>query len=81
VDPQRKLALFRRLRYDALWTIGSSAAVRALADPEDGFLISAALEAQTEFLATWDGQLLEQGYFHGERIVSPDELIALIVRN
>src|SRR3990172_12244667 len=50
IDPHRKLALFRRLRQDAIWTTGIIAASGSLSDPEDDFLMSAALEAEAEFL-------------------------------
>ena len=45
VDPHRKLALFRRLRQEAIWTTGIVDASGSLSDPEDDFLMSAALEA------------------------------------
>ncbi len=81
IDLQRKLALFRRLRYDALWTAGTITAAGALVDSNDDFLIGAALEAQADFLATWDRRLLEQENSRGVRIVSLDEFIAIIVRS
>ena len=58
-DPQRKLALFRRLRQDAIWTPGALDAKGLLADPRDDFLMSAALEVEAEFIVTWDSALLD----------------------
>ncbi|HLE52428.1 MAG TPA: putative toxin-antitoxin system toxin component, PIN family [Anaerolineales bacterium] len=80
VDGQRKLALFRRLRYDAIWTAGRVVASGELPDPGDNFLLSAALEAEAEFIVTWDVRLLEHGSSQGVQIISPDQLISLIVR-
>ena len=79
-DPQRKLALFRRLRQDALWTTGAIEAQGLLADPEDDFLMSAALEAEAEFIVTWDSLLLDQKNCQGVKLVSPDQFISLVVR-
>jgi uncharacterized protein len=81
VDLQRKLALFRRLRYEAMWTVGGVVVTGALADPDDDFLIGAAQEAGAEFLVTWDQRLLEQRQSEGVKIVTPDEFIAFVIRN
>jgi putative PIN family toxin of toxin-antitoxin system len=80
VDPQRKLALFRRLRHDAAWTIGIVDASGALVDPGDDFLMSAALEANAEFIVTWDNRLLEQKNCQGVQIVSPEVFVSFLVR-
>ncbi len=80
VDRQRNLALFRRLRYDAIWTAGMVIASGELPDPGDDFLLSAALEAEAEFIVTWDASLLEHGSSQGIQIISPDHFISLIVR-
>ncbi len=80
IDPQRKLALFRRLRQDAIWTTGAIEAQGLLADPQDDFLMRAALEAEAEFVVTWDSLLLDQKNCQGVRILSPDQFIALVVR-
>ena len=81
IDGQRKLALFRRLRYDAIWTAGRVVASGELPDPGDNFLLSAALEAEAEFIVTWDACLLEHGRSRGTQIISPDQLISYIVRS
>ncbi|OGO62687.1 MAG: hypothetical protein A2Z45_00590 [Chloroflexi bacterium RBG_19FT_COMBO_55_16] len=80
VDGQRKLALFRRLRFDAIWTAGTVIASGELPDPGDDFLLTAALEAEAEFIVTWDARLLEHGGSRGVQIISPDQFISLIVR-
>ena len=80
VDGQRKLALFRRLRYDAIWTTGTVVASGELPDPGDDFLLSSALEAEAEFIVTWGASLLEHGSSQGIQILSPDQFISLIVR-
>jgi putative PIN family toxin of toxin-antitoxin system len=80
IDPQRKLALFRRLHQDAIWTIGEIEAKRILADPEDDFLMHAALEASAGFIVTWEAVLLAQQSCQGVRIISPDQFISLIIR-
>jgi len=81
VEVQRRMALFYRLRHDALWTAGSLDTEGALADPDDDFLLSAALEREAQFIVTWDGKLLEQGNCQGVQIVTPDQFIALLVRS
>jgi uncharacterized protein len=81
VEQQRKLALFRRLRYDAVWTAGEKEAHGSLPDPDDDFLISAALEAEAEFVVSWDSALLSQIESQGVRIISPDQLISLVIRS
>jgi len=80
IDPQRKLALFRRLRQDAIWTTGAIEAQGLLADPQDDFLMNAALEAEAEFIVTWDSLLLDQKNCQGVKIVSPDQFTSLVVR-
>ena len=80
VDNQRKLALFCRLQYDAIWTGDSIDASGALPDPEDEFLIAAALEAEAGWLVTWDKTLLAVKTFRLVQIVSPDHFIP-VVRN
>lgn len=80
VEPQRKLALFRRLRHEALWTTDAVNAVGVLADAGDDFLMAAALEANAEFIVTWDARLIEQRSCQGVRIVSPDQFIPFVIR-
>lgn len=80
IDLQRKLALFRRLRQDAIWTTGAIEAQGLLADPRDNFLMRAALEAEADFIVTWDALLLGQKSCQGVKIVSPDQFISLVVR-
>jgi predicted nucleic acid-binding protein len=80
IDLQRKLALFRRLRQDAIWTTGAIEAHGLLADPQDDFLMSAALEVEAEFIVTWDSLLLDQKNCQGVKIISPDPFISLLVR-
>ena len=80
VDPQRKFALFRRLRQDAIWTTGAVDTSGLLTDPGDDFLMSAALEENAGFLVTWDGQLIEQKVCQGVQIVSPDQFISYLIR-
>ena len=79
IDPQRKLALLRRLRQDAIWTKGAIEAQDLLADPQDDFLMSAALEASAEAIVTWDSVLLDQKSCQGVRIISPDQFISMII--
>ena len=80
VDAQRKLALFRRLRHDAIWTTGAVDARGTLADPTDDFLMSAALEADARFIVTWDNQLIQQKSCRGVQLVSPEQFISFVVR-
>ncbi len=80
IDPQRKLALFRRLRQDALWTSGAPLAHGMLVDAADDFLLDAALEANAEFIVTWDFALLNQKSCQGVQIISPDQFTSLVVR-
>lgn len=76
VDSQRKLALIRRLRYDAFWVEGKIDAAGSLPDLEDDFpLISTALEAGAEYILTWDNKLLTS-----VRLLSPDQFIPLVIR-
>ena len=76
VNPDRKLALVRRLRQDAVWTPGTLDVSGATADLGDEKLVSAALEAGAQFIVTWDGALLEQESYSGVRFVTPDEFVA-----
>jgi len=80
VDSHRKLALFRRLRYDAIWAAGEMATQGCLPDPDDEILVSAALETQAEFILSWDTALLKQAECQGVRIVTPDQFISLVIR-
>jgi uncharacterized protein len=79
VDPQRSLALLRRLRDDAVWVEGSEI-ISGLNDPEDDFLLSAAIESQADFIVTWERRLIEQNLCQGVRIIDPDQFTSLIVR-
>jgi len=80
VNPDRQLALVRRLRQDAIWTPGTLDVSGATADPEDEKLVSAALEAGAQFIVTWDGVLLEQESYSGVHFVTPDEFVAIVRR-
>jgi putative PIN family toxin of toxin-antitoxin system len=80
VDRQRQTALFRRLRYDAIWSPGTLNAI-GMVDPDDDILLIAALESSAEFIVTRDKKLLKQGNCQGIRIVSLDQFIAILVRN
>ena len=80
VDRQRQTALFRRLRYDAIWSLGTLNAI-GMVDPDDDILLIAALESSAEFIVTRDKKLLKQGNCQGIRIVSLDQFIAILVRN
>jgi putative PIN family toxin of toxin-antitoxin system len=79
LDPQRSLALLRRLRDDAVWVEGTTLAA-GLKDLQDNFLLSAALESQAEFIVTWDRELLEQKNCQGVHILSPDQFTSLVVQ-
>jgi putative PIN family toxin of toxin-antitoxin system len=79
LDPSRSLALLRRLRDDAIWVKGTTLAA-GLNDPQDNFLLSAALESQAEFIVTWDQVLLDQKTCQGVRIVNPDQFTSLVVQ-
>ena len=79
IDPGRSLALLRRLRDDAVWVEGATGA-SGLSDPQDNFLLSAALESQAAFIVTWEQRLLEQKTCQGVRIVSPDQFTSLVIR-
>jgi putative PIN family toxin of toxin-antitoxin system len=79
VDAQRKLALFRRLRQDAIWTTGSVEAGGMLVDPSDDFLMRCFGE-NAEFIVTWDASLVAQRSCQGVQIVSPDQFISLVIR-
>ena len=79
LNPQRSLALLRRLRDDANWVEGNSAA-SGLADEKDDFLLAAALESGVTFIVTWDHRLLDQAMCQGVRMINPDQFTSLIVR-
>jgi len=81
VEEQRKIALFHRLRHNALWAAGNLDTKGALPDPDDDFLLGSALEREAQFIVTWDGKLLEQGSCQGVKIITPDQFIALLVRS
>lgn len=49
-------------------------------DPNDDFLVSAALETKASFIVTWDKALLEQGEARGVQIVTPNAFISTIIR-
>ena len=80
IETQRKVALFRRLRYDAIWTGGSVDASGSMPDPNDDILIEAALEANAGWIVTWDKQLLEIKRSTHVQIVNPDQFISIVVR-
>lgn len=80
IDPQRKLALYRRLRQDAVWTSGAVTGQGWLVDPKDDFLMRAALEVGAAFIVTWDGSLLTQAECQGVKLISPDQFISLVIR-
>jgi len=79
IDLQRKIALLRRLRYDALWTSSTVDTSGMLPDPNDDFLLSAALEVDAAFIVTWDTTLLAVCNCRGVQIATPDQFISLIV--
>ena len=79
IDPGRSLALLRRLRDDAVWVEGSTNA-SGLNDPQDNFLLSAALESEAAFIVTWERGLLAQKSCQGVNLISPDQFTSLIVR-
>jgi len=79
LNPERSLALLRRLRDDAIWVEGITS-TSGLRDPADDFLLAAALDSGAEFIVTWDQALLEQEVCQGVRLVSPDQFASLIVR-
>ena len=78
VDSHRQRALLRRLQQDAIWTSGTTDTQGSLPDPDDEMLISTALEANADFIVTWDSAL--HGEHEGVSIVSPDVFISAIVR-
>lgn len=78
IDPDRRLALVRRLRQDAIWTPGTLDVAGAMQDSEDEKLVSAALEAGAEFVVTWDGLLLEQEGYSGVQFVTPDQFVSIV---
>jgi len=80
VDYQRRLALFRRFRSDAVWTQGSTIVSGDLPDPGGEFLLSAALETRASFIVTWDKALLQQKEARGVKIINPEMFISLIIR-
>ena len=80
IEPTRRLALLRRLRFDTIWAPGMMETSEELSDPEDNFLLSAALESNAEFIVTWDRRLLKQAACQGVFIVSPDQFTSLIAR-
>jgi hypothetical protein len=79
LNPQRSLALLRRLRDDAVWVEGHIKVI-GLNDAEDDFLLAAALEGEAAFIITWDQRLLDQANCQGVRIIDPDQFTSLIVR-
>jgi len=80
IDAHRRQALMRRLRQDAIWTPGTLDVSGATVDPEDDLLASTALEADVQFIVTWDTTLLEQERCKDARFVTPDQFIATVVR-
>jgi putative PIN family toxin of toxin-antitoxin system len=80
LDPFRRLALLRRLQADATWTPGNTKLEESLRDPQDDFLLRAALESEASFIVTWDNLLLEQGVCQGVKIINPDQFISILVR-
>ena len=79
INPQRSLALLRRLHDDAIWVEGNEK-ITGLIDPEDDFLLAAASESQAAFIVTWDQRLLDQESCQGARLINPEQFTSLIVR-
>jgi putative PIN family toxin of toxin-antitoxin system len=80
VDQGRFLALLRLLRHEAIWTPGILKIQGGLRDPQDDFLLCAALESGADFIITGDRLLLEQKSCQGIHIVNPDQFTSLVVR-
>ncbi|MFQ5614884.1 MAG: putative toxin-antitoxin system toxin component, PIN family [Anaerolineales bacterium] len=80
IDLHRRIALFQRFRHRAFWTPGSLDTAGTMPDPNDDFLVSAALETKASFIVTWDKALLEQGEARGVQIVTPNAFISTIIR-
>jgi uncharacterized protein len=81
VNEQRKLALLRRFRNDAIWMQGNLNTEGLLPDPGDDILMAASLEAEADFIVTWDIPLLDLGSCQGVRFITPDQFIFIIVRS
>ena len=79
IDAYHRLALFRRLRDDAMW-VEDMRDVSGLPDPEDNFLLGAALSSEADFIVTWDTLLLQMKICQGVRIITPDQLASLVNR-
>lgn len=78
IDHRRRFSLLRRLRQEAVWTPGELDASGATPDPKDDMLISTALETGAQYVVTWDAALLSWVTRSDLRLVTPEELIALV---
>lgn len=61
-----------------MWTPGELDASGATPDPKDDMLVSTALETGAQYVVTWDAALLSQVTRDDLRLVTPEELIALV---
>jgi predicted nucleic acid-binding protein len=78
VNKERLLALLQRLKHEAIWTPGILNTVGATPDPKDDMLVSAALEAEAEFIVTWDKALLNMGGYDRVRFVDPETFVSIV---
>jgi putative PIN family toxin of toxin-antitoxin system len=80
INLQRRIALLQRLRHNAFWTPGKLETSGATSDIDDDMLVSAALEADAEFIVTWDKALLAQRNYESVTFITPDQFISVVTR-
>ena len=78
IKTDRRLALLRRLRQRAVWTLGAINIAGATPDPDDDMLVSTAMEGEATFIVTWDKALLNFGQYQDIRFVTPQEFITIL---
>jgi predicted nucleic acid-binding protein len=78
ISKERLLALLHRLKHEAIWTPGVLDVAGVTPDPKDDMLVGAALEAEAEFIVTWDKALLNMGAYDRVRFVHPETFVTIV---
>lgn len=81
VAPQQVEAAIDLLRTDAVVTPLTIPVSGVATHPEDDLVLATGLSAGADYLGTRDRQLLKLGSHLGLRILSPGELLAILIRN
>jgi uncharacterized protein len=81
VTSQQVEAAIDLLRTEAIVTPLSIPVSGVASHPEDDLVLATGLSASADFLGTRDKQLLKLGNYLGLRIVSPGELLPILIRN